>query len=58
MLQYVDDLLFVSYESAGRTQRLINLLRGIFEAFGVALSPDNLFSLLSGNVNTWVIWLM
>ena len=36
----MDDLLFVSYEPAGRTQRLIHLLRGIFEAFGVALSPD------------------
>ena len=36
----MDDPLFVSYEPAGRTQRLIHLLRGIFEAFGVALSPN------------------
>ena len=36
----MDDLLFVLYESAGRTQRLIHLLSGIFEAFGVAVSPE------------------
>ena len=40
VLQYMDDLLFVSYEPAGRTHRLIHLLHGIFEASGVALSPD------------------
>ena len=40
MLQYMDDLLFVSYKPADRTHCLIHLLRGIFEAFGVAVSPD------------------
>ena len=39
VLVYLDDFLFVSYESYHRLQALLHLLRRLFHAFGVALHP-------------------